>query len=90
VSQWPDLVQAYATNGKAGYVRRDELKTADGGDAKSPAEAAARMKTIIAGAAAGTPVTVPVYTLDGKTVIGQFAITPASANGQTRIQGPPK
>jgi hypothetical protein len=90
VSDWPDLIQAYATNGNLGYVRRDELKAADGGNAKSPAEAVAWMKILIARAAAGTPVTIPVYTLDGKTVIGKFAILPANPNGQTQVQGPTK
>lgn len=41
----PDLVAATATNGKAGYVRRTELETAEG-SAANPSEAVKKMKNL--------------------------------------------
>lgn len=40
----PDLIQAMATNGSEGYVRRDDLTRGDGSDVSSPEEAVAYMQ----------------------------------------------
>ncbi|MGK9274422.1 hypothetical protein KXR83_25830 [Williamsia muralis] len=56
----PDLVQAYATNGKVGYIKSADL---NGPTATSPAEAV----TLTSG-----PRTVNVYDKEGSQVIGQF------------------
>lgn len=61
----PDLIQAEATNGRIGYVRRTELDAASGPPATSPA-----------GASTSTPqaAIIDVYLNDGVTVVGEFAI----------------
>ncbi len=58
----PDLVAAYATNGRLGYVKKTDLDTAA---PKSPAEAAAR---------GSAPRSVAVYATDGTTQLGTFQI----------------
>lgn len=68
---FPDLVAAYATNGKVGYVRNDDLIEVP---PASPAEAVARQKWLDAQFAPGDVVRViPVFAKDGATVIGEFA-----------------
>jgi hypothetical protein len=62
----PDLVQAIATNGEAGYVYASELNPAA---PSSPAAALAQQ------AANKTAQYIPVYEQDGTTVIGQFEVS---------------
>lgn len=66
----PDLIAAYATNGRPGYVYADDLNEPL---AKSPAEAGEWMEEN-----AGKSRTIPVYTEDGHTVIGEFVIDPGT------------
>jgi len=70
----PALIQAEATNGKAGYVRKAELDAVNGADAmdsfKSPEDALAWQT-----ANQGKEFTIPVYLQDGVTVIGEFLVT---------------
>ena len=67
----PTLIAAVATNGKDGYVYRQDLEDADGTTAmksfKSPDEALAWQE-----AHAGEVITIPVYEADGKTQIGEL------------------
>ncbi|MFZ2501288.1 MAG: hypothetical protein WAW88_01265 [Nocardioides sp.] len=64
----PDLIAAYATNGKHGYVYGKDL---DGPMPTSPTDALAQQE-----ANEGRSRSVPVYESDGETIIGEFAITP--------------
>jgi len=64
----PDLIQAAATNGKTGYVKKSELDAANGSDVSTPEEA---MKW---NQESQTPRSVPVYAQDGRTVIGVFVV----------------
>lgn len=76
-SDWPDLISAGLRNGKRGYVRRTELDVASGAPgvvAETPAELAEWHKKAAARAAAGEPNLVPVYELDGVTVIGTLVV----------------
>lgn len=68
----PDLVLVEATNGKQGYAYKSDLDRASGADVvfKSPEEALAWQKE----QAKVGPRAVPVYEVDGKTVIGQFMV----------------
>lgn len=61
----PDLIQAQATNGRVGYVRRVELEQASGPQPTSPTDAAGQVPE---GA------TIPVYQNDGETIIGEFVV----------------
>lgn len=63
----PDFLQAYATNGALGYVKSKDL---DGTLPKTPAEAIAAQA-----ANANLSRQIPVYAVDGKTVIGVFVVT---------------
>ncbi len=69
----PDLVAVTATNGRDGYVKRTELEDADGTSAartfRSPDDAIRWQES-----RAGRTVSIPVYTEDGKTIVGAFAI----------------
>lgn len=65
----PDLIATTATNGRNGYVSREELDAADGGDVTSPAEALQDQAN-----RAGKTITIPVYEADGTTVVGTFEI----------------
>jgi hypothetical protein len=58
----PDLVSVVATNGRSGYAYATQLQ---GAPYTSPSEA-------LAGQKKQKPRSVPVYTSDGKTVIGEF------------------
>lgn len=62
-SRIPDLVEAVATNGKAGYVYESELS---GHRPKNPQQAVAIDNQ--------GPRTIPVYSKDGTTKIGEFVI----------------
>jgi hypothetical protein len=76
----PELVAAIGLDGTRGYVYRQDLA---GEMPRSPEEALAaqRLNELrMAGAAPGTPVvlrTIPLYDVDGKTVIGEFRIVNA-------------
>jgi hypothetical protein len=63
--QLPDLILAIATNGKEGYVRRLDLYRR--GPAL-PAQASAHNATSVR--------SIPVYAVDGTTVIGTYEIAP--------------
>lgn len=69
----PTLIAAMATNGKEGYVYRQDLEDADGTTAmkgfKSPEDALAWQE-----AHAGEVISIPVYEADGKTIIGEFQV----------------
>ncbi|WP_120521765.1 peptidase M56 family protein [Arthrobacter celericrescens] len=70
----PDLIAVVATNGKSGYVYRVDLEEANGTAAiktfKSPADALAWQA-----ARGNKDIAIPVYDLDGKTVLGEFVIS---------------
>lgn len=63
----PDLIEAYATNGKLGYVMKKDLH---------PAGPTSPTGALQANRARSTNIT--VYKSDGKTVIGVFQIDPGS------------
>ena len=65
----PDLILAWATNGREGYVRRSELDTAYGPEPTSPAHALEIQEQRPPG-----PAYIPVYESDGVTVIGEFEV----------------
>jgi len=60
----PDLIAAVATNGRQGYIYAAQLQAAQP-QPTSPEQAATMHPT---------PVTIPVYKSDGRTVIGEFVI----------------
>jgi len=66
----PDLVAVLATNGKVGYAWAHELDAASG-TPQNPSEAIAW--TLSESGASGTRV-VPVYEVDGVTLIGEFVV----------------
>ncbi len=70
----PDLILVIATNGKEGYVRRTDLYLPG---PKTPEEAANRDTS--------SARRIPVYEVDGVTVIGVFEIDPG---GQVISTGP--
>jgi hypothetical protein len=63
VSQLPDLIKAQGTNGQVGYVRAADLL---GTPPKSPQEAVAQNSKF------QVAQLIPLYSSDGKTVIGSF------------------
>ncbi len=77
--QEPDLIRAYATNGRLGYVRRTELEVADGTTAAlsftSPEQALAWQQE-----RGGRSFPVPVYAEDGTTVVGEFLVLPGEVS----------
>ncbi|MCX8456655.1 hypothetical protein [Paenarthrobacter ureafaciens] len=74
----PDLIRAYATNGKLGFIKNTERKVATGDPSlfKSPQEALRWQESRGDG-----PVTVPVYDLDGITQIGIFEFSTGQPTG---------
>lgn len=72
VSLEPDLIRAYATNDRIGYVKNEERKVATGDPSlfKSPEEALHWQASRAKG-----PVSIPVYELDGVTIIGEFVFS---------------
>ena len=74
----PDLIRAYATNGKLGFIKNAERKVATGDPSlfKSPQEALRWQESRGDG-----PVTVPVYDLDGITQIGIFEFSTGQPTG---------
>jgi len=68
-SDEPALILVVATNGKEGYVYRDDLAVIEGTGFKSPDEALKWQNSM-----AGKIGSVSVYEVDGKTVIGEFVI----------------
>lgn len=67
----PDLVAAIATNGQTGYVDATQLALAQGPMPASPEQALAQQQS-------RQPASIPVYEVDGTTVIGDFAIETAT------------
>ncbi|MDQ3223419.1 MAG: peptidase M56 BlaR1 [Gemmatimonadota bacterium] len=67
----PQLVEAYATNGRVGYVLSIDLNEEV---AANPTEALQRN-------AGGF--TIPVYTVDGTTIIGEFVVEPGIGSYET-------
>jgi hypothetical protein len=67
----PDLIKALATNGQTGYISRAEMQAIDGSQVKTPEEALAWQA-----AHADETHVLPVYAVDGVTVIGEFVIEP--------------
>lgn len=77
----PVLVRTYADSGAVGYVYFAQLFSASGGDVQTPQEALAW------DARANQSISIPVYEVDGTTVIGTFTIsggvpTVVSSGGQ--------
>jgi hypothetical protein len=64
----PQLIQAAATNGQTGYIRKSELDAANGSNVSSPAEAIKWEQE------SQTPRSIPVYAQDGVTKIGVFTV----------------
>ena len=79
----PDLILAQATNGKVGYVRAAELDAASGADIDRPKDALTWNSRLDAAASTGRLAAVPVYLVDGRTVIGVFEITNPEAPANT-------
>lgn len=73
----PDLIQVETYDGTTGYVDRVDLDTATGANVANPEEAIAWQERVDKMAAAGESTLLPVYALDGKTVIGEFEIVPS-------------
>jgi hypothetical protein len=67
----PDLIAAWATNGRQGYVLRTDL---DGPMPTSPSQAVAMNSA--------PPRTIPVYDSDGVTQIGVFVVGGAAASAE--------
>lgn len=68
----PDLILAEATNGRVGYVYSTDL---DGPAFASPEEARSWSTRTTQ---ESSPLVIPVYELDGETIIGEFHLTPAN------------
>lgn len=68
----PDLILAEATNGRTGYVYADDLA----GPSFDTPEAAREYTEAVA--RTRDSFVIPVYEVDGSTVIGEFILTPAS------------
>lgn len=69
VEAQPDLILVVATNGKEGYVYRDVLEEATGGNARTPNEMLAFQENL-------RPTALPVFERDGVTIIGEFPVGP--------------
>ncbi len=67
----PDLIEAYATNGKVGYVKRVDLESEP--NPRSPREALRVQERL-----AGQMRSVPVYGVNGNTKIGWFTVSHTS------------
>lgn len=74
--QAPDLILAIATNGKEGYVQRvalyPQLPATPDDALRQQSQEDARQ-----------PRTIPVYALDGTTIIGYFEIAPGSGTASS-------
>lgn len=74
----PDLISAIGTNGAEGFIYASDL---DAGNPQNPAEALAQQELyneMIANYNGDGPIvvrTIPLYDVDGKTVIGEFDIS---------------
>ncbi|MFJ4028181.1 hypothetical protein ACIPWF_12465 [Paenarthrobacter sp. NPDC089989] len=77
----PDLIRAYATNGKLGYMKNSERKVATGDPSifKSPEEALRWQEN-----RGDLPVTVPIYDIDGVTEIGIFEFSTGQPTGMVK------
>lgn len=67
----PDLIAAYATNGRLGYVRKNDLRP------QAPKTPALALREQATATDAKTRV-IPVYAVDGSTVIGSYNIGSSS------------
>lgn len=65
----PDLIQAVATNGREGYVRKTDLVE----PAPASPEEASQLRATLGRA-------IPVYSSDGKSVVGEFVIQPGQGS----------
>jgi hypothetical protein len=65
----PDLIKAWGVDGNLGYVLKSDL---DGDKPKNPEEAIAQQKLQKGDR------TIPLYDVDGKTVIGKFIMSGAA------------
>jgi hypothetical protein len=65
----PDLISAYGVDGTLGYVLSKDLRGLRGDLPKTPEEAVAKQRNAPASR------TIPLYDVDGKTVIGEFKIS---------------
>lgn len=79
----PDLIAVVATNGKSGYAYNDDLKKAGGPEPTSPADALAQQE-----AKKGKVFSVPVYTPDGETRIGEFVLGDSSTRSNRTDDAP--
>ncbi|WP_454812750.1 peptidase M56 family protein [Paenarthrobacter nitroguajacolicus] len=81
----PDLIAVLATNNIRGYVYNTDLEEANGTAAmrtfRSPADALAWQE-----ARGNAPVSIPVYDVDGKTVVGEFVI---GGGNRQMVESPP-
>jgi hypothetical protein len=72
----PDLISASGKNAAGnivyGYVRKTDLDSASGANVTTPAQAAA----YDAWSRTAGPIRIPLYAVNGTTVIGSFTITP--------------
>ncbi len=71
----PDLIRAFATNGKVGYVSKAALAANGGASVSNPNQAVEWDKIM----EARGDVTLPVYAKDGTAIIGGFVIKPGIA-----------
>lgn len=71
----PDLILVVATNGKEGYVKKVELDATNGHTAWSTLTDNEMAKWTLEREKLGI-VNIPVYAADGKTIIGDFPVSP--------------
>lgn len=80
----PDLISAWTTDWKGGYIRRTEIDAATGAHLP-PSELPAWNLRLAEQEAAGQPNLIPVYEQDGVTVIGSFAIASGRVGRRGRV-----
>jgi hypothetical protein len=73
LAELPDLIEAYGTNGQVGYILKTDFERATGSNIGNPQQAVAWGQT------SGVQ-TIPLYAVDGKTVIGSFTVVPTSVS----------
>lgn len=69
----PDLILALTSENQEGYVKKVDLDRESGGDVTNPEEALEWMAQLES-RDPDIEVTIPVYTVDGRTYIGEFVI----------------
>ncbi|MBL7548675.1 hypothetical protein I6A60_12425 [Frankia sp. AgB1.9] len=80
----PDLISAWTTDWKSGYIRRTEVDAATGAHLP-PSELSAWNMNLAEREAAGQPNLIPVYEQDGVTIIGSFAIDSGRVGRRGRV-----